>query len=63
MRDCFLDFQRHSAEFVDALVEIRKNTLQVISNFPNMEGWLAPQEEDDWEAFMNDATAKPRRRD
>lgn len=61
VRDNFLEFCNHSKEFVDALVEIRKNTLQVISSFPNMEGWLGPQEEDDWETFMSDVSGKPRR--
>lgn len=61
VRDNFVEFCNHSKMFVDSLVEIRKNTLQVISSFPNMEGWLGPQKEDDWDNFINDVGGKPRR--
>ena len=63
VRDHMAEFCTHSREFVEALVEIRKNTLQVISSFPNMEGWLSPQREDDWDHFVNDITGRPKRND
>ena len=61
VRDNLIQFCNHSKDFVEALIEIRKNTLQVISSFPNMEGWLGPQTEDDWDNFVNDVTGRLRR--
>lgn len=61
VRENFLDFCNHSKDFVDSLVEIKKNTILVINSFPNLEGWLGPQKEDDWDNFIIDLTGKPKR--
>ena len=61
VRDCFIDFYKQSKNFVDALVDIRKNTLYVISKFPDLESWLGPSNEDDWEGFLNDVTVRPKK--
>lgn len=58
IRDTYSQFYASSQQFVDRLVEIKKNTLAVLEGIPKREGWLLPQEDDDWDTFVSDVCPK-----
>lgn len=47
------EFKARSEEFVNALVDIKKNTLVILENFPTQDVWLDYHHDKEWSNFVD----------